>query len=119
MALAHWTVEIDGDGLAWVGLDVVDKSVNVLTREVMSEMAVVADQLESDKSITGMALFCGKDQGFIYGADINEFSDLASEDDVVALMDEVHSTFDRFAELPFPPWLGLMGSPLVAGLKCR
>jgi len=59
MALAHWTVEIDGDGLAWVGLDVAGKSVNVLTRDVLAEMAEVADQLESNTSITGMALYCG------------------------------------------------------------
>ena len=117
MALAHWTVEIDGDGLAWVGLDVAGKSVNVLTRDVLAEMAEVADQLESNTSITGMALFCGKDQGFIYGADINEFSELKSEEDVAGLLDDVHSTFDRFAELPFPTVAGIDGFALGGGLE--
>ena len=117
MAYKHWSVEIDDDGLAWVRLDVEGKSVNVLTREVLSEMADLADQLESNDTITAMALLCGKDQGFIYGADINEFSVLATEEDVAALVSEVHACLDRFVDLPYPTIAGIDGFALGGGLE--
>lgn len=117
MAFKHWNWEVDGDGIAWLNIDVQDKSVNVLTRDVVAEMAAVADMLETTQGIKAMAMMSAKPVGFVYGADINEFEALASEDDVAALLEEVHATFLRFAALPYPTAAGIDGYALGGGLE--
>ena len=121
MGLTHWSLDVDDTGLAWVALDVAGKSVNVLTRDVLAEMGELAGMLEDPNSIPGgitaMAMICGKDQGFIYGADINQFSDLKTEQDVADHLDDVHSVLDRFAALPFPTIAGIDGFALGGGLE--
>ena len=117
MAFKHWNCEVDSDGIAWLNIDVQDKSVNVLTRDVVAEMAAVADMLETTQGIKAMAMMSAKPVGFVYGADINEFEALATEDDVAALLEDVHSTFLRFAALPYPTAAGIDGYALGGGLE--
>ena len=117
MTFQHWQCEVDSDGIAWLNIDVMDKSVNVLTRDVVAEMAGVADMLESTDGIKAMALMSAKPLGFVYGADINEFEALATEDDVAALLAEVHTTFGRIAALPYPTVAGIDGYALGGGLE--
>jgi len=81
-SLTHWSVEMDNDGIVWLTINVADKSVNVLTRAVIDELAVILDALEADSQITGLGLLSGKPGGFVYGADIHEFETLASAADV-------------------------------------
>ena len=117
MDLKHWTCEIDDKGIAWLNIDVMDKSVNVLTRDVVTEMDTVADMLENTDGIKGMALMSAKPLGFVYGADINEFEALATEEDVTALLHEVHTTLGRIAALPYPTVSGIDGYALGGGLE--
>ena len=54
-SLTHWSVKMDNDGIVWLKINVADKSVNVLTRAVVNELAVILDALEADSKITGLA----------------------------------------------------------------
>lgn len=117
MSFQHWSIDVDAKGMAWVTIDVKDKSVNVLTREVIAELAEVATRLEATPELTAMALISGKPAGFVYGADILEFEALGSEAEVAALLDEVHATFQRIADLPCPTVVGIDGYALGGGLE--
>ena len=72
--------------------------------------------LEYDKRISGLVLRSGK-PGFVYGADINEFTDLADEAAVAALVVEVHDLFSRIAALPYPCVAAVDGYALGGGLE--
>ena len=54
--LQHWSVSVDADNLCWLTLDVVGKSVNVLTHAVMAELGQILDWL--DQQDTSLALAC-------------------------------------------------------------
>lgn len=116
-SLKHWSVSIDSDELAWLKIDVAEKSVNVLTRAVIDELAIIIDTLEDKTDLAGAALLSGKPGGFVYGADINEFETLKTVDDVASLMRLVHGIFNRIQNLPVPTCAGIDGIAVGGGLE--
>ena len=69
MNLANFRFETDADGIALVTWDMPDRSMNVLTPEVIAEMATIVDKISTDASIKGAVFTSGK-EGFSGGADL-------------------------------------------------
>src|SRR5271166_2375206 len=69
MKLTHFHLEIDAEGVALVTWDSPGRSMNVLTPEVIAEMAQIVDRIASDAAIKGAVITSGK-EGFSGGADL-------------------------------------------------
>lgn len=118
----HWQLQRDPDGLAWATLDAADASANTLGREVMEELAGVLDLLERDAP-KGLVIRSGKPAGFIAGANIEEFTKIATVEDAKVLVKRGWDLFNRLAAVKYPT-LALvrghcMGGGLELALACR
>lgn len=112
----HWRCEHDAEGLAWLALDRAEASANSLSAEVLAELGQWLDQLTAAPP-RGLVLLSGKDNGFIAGADIDEFGLIRSADDALALVRRGWDTFNRLAALPFPTLALVKGFCLGGGLE--
>ena len=79
MTMSHFSLDRDAAGVAWLTMDVKGRSVNVMAHEVMAELYAVIDDLVATPP-TGFVFQSGKDRGFIFGADINEFSSFKTKE---------------------------------------
>ncbi|HWP02311.1 MAG TPA: hypothetical protein VNL96_02540, partial [Gemmatimonadaceae bacterium] len=61
------------DGIAKVVLDVAGQPLNIVTRTVREEFALLFSLLEGDPSVKAAVLLSGKPDSFLAGADIEEF----------------------------------------------
>src|ERR1700747_1232691 len=69
MELKNFRFETDADGVALVTWDSPGRSMNVLTPEVIAEIAQIVDRIASDAAIKGAVITSGK-EGFSGGADL-------------------------------------------------
>ncbi|MEZ5895894.1 MAG: 3-hydroxyacyl-CoA dehydrogenase NAD-binding domain-containing protein [Parvularculaceae bacterium] len=64
------TVEIDGDGVALVTIDLPGQSMNVWNEALMAEFAAFVDDFCTNDAIKGAVITSGKASGFLAGADL-------------------------------------------------
>ena len=76
---ANWRQETDGDGVTWLCFDKAEGSANVLSSTVLTEFGDILGGLEANPP-RGLVIYSGKRNGFIMGADINEFTSIESAD---------------------------------------
>ncbi|MCP4320183.1 MAG: 3-hydroxyacyl-CoA dehydrogenase [Hyphomicrobiales bacterium] len=69
MSYKNFTLETDADGIALVTWDMPEKSMNVFTEEVMSELDAIVDAIVADDGIKGAVVTSGKST-FSGGADL-------------------------------------------------
>ncbi|HKI13828.1 MAG TPA: enoyl-CoA hydratase-related protein, partial [Roseiarcus sp.] len=69
MKLANFRFGTDADGIAVVTWDMPDRSMNVLTPEVIAELSTIVDTITNDATIKGAVFTSGK-EGFSGGADL-------------------------------------------------
>lgn len=97
----HWRLETEAGGLAWLVLDRAGSSVNALSAEVMAELSLVLDHLDTTPP-KGLIIRSAKPGGFVVGADIDEFAGLDTPEDARALVERGWRLFGRLAGVPYP-----------------
>lgn len=114
--LQHWHWDKDSDGIVWLACDKADATANVLSASVLEELDVVLTQLEKDKP-RALVIYSGKRNGFIAGADINEFTTLKNESESTALIKRGQRVLDHLEAMPFPTVAMIHGFCLGGGLE--
>src|SRR5262249_42923223 len=102
-ALRDWRFSIDGQGIAWAVFD--RESQNSLSRRALEELGAIVERIEQgarEKSMRGAVLISGKEKGFIVGADVREFDELASEAEIISGATLVNAYLDRIERMPIP-----------------
>ena len=115
-ALQHWRLERDADGLAWLVLDKAGASTNTLSAAVFEELRAALIELAAAPP-KGLVIRSGKDNGFIAGADIDEFGQLKSTEDAAALVKRGWDVFGQLAAAQYPTLALVRGFCLGGGLE--
>ncbi len=80
--MANFKIEADADGIALVTWDMPERSMNVITMDVISELSAVVEKIANDAAIKGAVITSGK-QAFCGGADLTMLDRMA---DIFATM---------------------------------
>ena len=112
----HWKLETDSAGIAWLCLDKADAKANVLSSHVIEELDGLLDELHA-RPPKGLVMYSGKPGSFIMGADITEFGDFGSADEVARLGKLGQGVFLRIQSLPCPTVAVVNGVCLGGGLE--
>jgi 3-hydroxyacyl-CoA dehydrogenase / enoyl-CoA hydratase / 3-hydroxybutyryl-CoA epimerase len=117
-----WRVDTDADGIAWLTFDKPGTSTNVLSRDTVVELDSHVQALERQRP-KGVVIRSAKPGGFIAGADVKEFSELASAEQAFELVRGAQRIFDAIEALPCPTVAVIDGFALGGGfelaLACR
>ena len=114
--MEHWKLARDADGLAWLALDRAGTATNTLSKAVLEELNAVLDTLQAEPP-KGLVIRSGKPNGFIAGADVDEFGDIRDATVARALVKRGWDTFERLAGVPYPTLALIRGFCLGGGLE--
>ena len=108
---------VEEQGVAVVTIDQPGSPVNILTAAVKAEFESLLERLRADKSVRAVLLMSGKPDGFIAGADIEQFVALPNQAAAEALSRDGQATMDRLAAFPKPIVVAIHGACLGGGLE--
>jgi 3-hydroxyacyl-CoA dehydrogenase/enoyl-CoA hydratase/3-hydroxybutyryl-CoA epimerase len=114
--MKHWTITRDADGLARLTFDKDGASTNTLSGEVLAELNEALDILDREPP-TGLIIASGKANGFIAGADVDEFRTVRDDAGAIAIVKRGWDTFERLAKVPYPTLALIKGFCLGGGLE--
>ena len=112
----HWNPETDADGIVWLTFDKYDGGANVLSTPVLMELNEHLERFEQQPP-AGVVLCSGKQNGFVMGADINEFTKITDREQAYELVTIGHALLDRLEQLPCPTVAAIDGFCLGGGLE--
>jgi 3-hydroxyacyl-CoA dehydrogenase/enoyl-CoA hydratase/3-hydroxybutyryl-CoA epimerase len=116
MTTQHWTSETDSDGIVWLRLDRAESSANTLSRDVLEEFNSLIEPMMSNPP-KGVVIHSGKPNGFVMGADINEFTEITTAEQGYELVRRGQTLFDRLENLACPTVAAINGFALGGGLE--
>ncbi len=99
MPYTNWSIEKDTDDICWLHLDVSESSTNILRRDVLEELDKILDEM-AKSSPAGIVFVSDKKNGFIAGADINEFTRITTQQQATEMLQRGHAIMNKIAALP-------------------
>lgn len=112
----NWSMTTDSNGNCWLTLDRKGSSANTLGEEVLLEFDAILTAFAAQPP-KGLVIKSGKASGFIAGADISEFLNMASVSEATATVRKAQLIFDKLAALPIPTVAMINGFCLGGGLE--
>ncbi len=112
----HFHLETDDQKFLWLWFDAQGSGANVLSAEVLAELEQIVAELEANPP-GGLVIASAKPSGFCAGADVKEFTRIASRDQALALMLKAHAIFRRLEALSCPTLARIHGYCLGGGLE--
>ena len=94
----NWRFSLDFEGVGWLTIDTPEAPVNTLSRETIVELETLVSRFEdliASGELTGIVMLSGKDSGFIAGADISEFDEMAEPALLTDALKRTHALFER------------------------
>ena len=100
-AIVDWTSQTDDQGILWLTLDQQDTDTNVLSSSVLDQLNQLVEQIQNN--VPKALIICsGKDSGFIAGADVKEFLNVANKQEALIMIKRGQNVFSRIESLPCP-----------------
>jgi 3-hydroxyacyl-CoA dehydrogenase / enoyl-CoA hydratase / 3-hydroxybutyryl-CoA epimerase len=122
LRLAHWQADRRPDGILVLTLDRADEGVNALNRAVLDELEAMIERIAIEPP-RGVVIVSGKPAGFIPGADIKTFGEIAATGQVEDWIRRGQLVFQKLAELRCPTVAAIHGHCMGGGtelaLACR
>src|SRR5690349_12213288 len=120
IGLKDWRFAIDPQGIAWATFDREGESQNSLSRRALEELGAIVERVEQgarDKTIRGLVIMSGKEKGFIVGADVREFEQIQTEQQITESVTLVNAYLNRIERMPVPVVCCIHGYCLGGGLE--
>ena len=114
MSNIRFSIEND---IGFLTFDVPNKSVNVLSEAVLTELDALLKGQCQDDTLKAIVFQSGKRDIFIAGADISEIEALTSPEKTKAMLTHVNQLFTSFSSLPCPTIAFIDGVCLGGGLE--
>jgi 3-hydroxyacyl-CoA dehydrogenase / enoyl-CoA hydratase / 3-hydroxybutyryl-CoA epimerase len=119
-AQAALTLDIHGDGVAWLVFDAPDSRVNILSAAVMERLDSLLAELENAAragTVRAVVVRSGKPGTFIVGADVNEITAVSDAEAAEAGATIGQAVFNRLERLPVPTVAAVDGTCLGGGTE--
>ena len=116
MTLKHWKSETGDDGIVWLCIDNAHGGANVLSGEVLEELHKLIEPMAKQPP-KGVVIHSGKSNGFVMGADINEFTRIENPEQAYDLIRLGQQVLDQLEALPCPTVAAINGFALGGGLE--
>jgi len=118
--MVNWRLDVDVEKIAWLTIDTPNSPVNTLSRLAISELETAilrVDDLVASGEAIGLVIQSGKESGFIAGADVSEFGQMADPSILPEALRRAHAVMDRIESLKAPVVAAIHGFCLGGGFE--